>query len=128
MAYTNISGKDGKVLMGATVIGNCKKIALSTKSNNPQFAHESSDGYKVSVAGVKSGSLSFDLVLDTQAAAYNLIDVGDAVTLKIYEDDTRFWSIPCRIDDIDENIDIDGGGEVTLGYKASTNGAWTKPT
>lgn len=125
---TFISGKNGLLKIGAVTISGVRNWKADLKSNNPQFATNDGPGHKVSVGGVKSGSVSFDLVLDTAAQQYvTNVTLGTNYTLLCYEDATRFWSIPVRIDSIGESVDINDGGEVTLSVQASTNGAWTYP-
>ena len=129
-----ISGKDGKILVGTSDYAELRNWNFTPSSNNPQFGSSSSAGHKKSVAGVKSGTVSFAQVLETVDAIYESVKPGDAVVLLLYEikDNTavspdRFWSVPARIESLAVDVDVDDGGEVTVGVEATTNGAWTYP-
>ncbi len=129
-----ISGKDGKVLVGTSDYAELRNWNLTVNSNNPQFGSSSSSGHKKSVAGVKSGTVSFAQILETADAIYESVKPGDAVVLLLYEikdnvavSADRFWTVPVRIESLAEDVDMDDGGEVTIGVEATTNGAWTYP-
>lgn len=124
---THLSGKNGKILYGSTELSSVRKWSAKLNSNNPKFASSAAPGHKVSVAGVKEGSVTFEVVLDTDAAQYIALKPGDSTTLKLYENASRFYIIPVRIDSIGEEVDVNEGGEEVLSYEASTNGAWTYP-
>jgi len=128
MTITNISGVRGKILIGSTAIDGVGKWSAKLQSNNPKFASSDVPGHKVSVAGVKSGTVSFDLVLNVDAAQYETLKIGEATTLKCYENATRFWIFPVRIESIGEDVDVNDGAEVRIPYEASINGIWTYPS
>ena len=122
-----ISGKNGKILVGNTTLPAIRKWTFDFKSNNPQFATSDAPGHKVSVGGVKSGTVSFEAVLDDGNVIYENYKPGQEVTLKLYENATRFWTVPVRIEGIKGEADINDGGELVVPYEATTNGAWTYP-
>lgn len=130
---TTISGKDGKVLVGVSDYAEIRNWNLTINSNNPQYGSSTTAGHKKSVAGVKSGTVSFAQVLETEDAIYESVKPGEAVTLLLYElkdsgqGTNRNWSVPVRIESLAEDVDVDDGGEVTVGVEATTNGAWTYP-
>lgn len=123
----NISGVRGKIAVSSTDIDCVRKWSAKLQSNNPSFASSTVPGHKVSVAGVKSGTVSFEVALNVDAPQTEDFKVGQAVTLKLYEDATRFWTFPVRIDSVGQDVDINDGGEVVVQYEASTNGVWTYP-
>lgn len=122
-----ISGKNGKILVGSSTLPGIRKWSADLKSNNPQFATSDAPGHKVSVAGVKSGTVSFEAVLDDGDVIYEDYKPGQEVTLKLYENATRFWIVPVRIEGIKGEADINDGGELVVPYEATCNGAWTYP-
>ncbi len=124
---THLSGKNGKVKVGGVALSSIRKWSTKLNSNNPKYASSDTPGHKVSVAGVKEGTVSFEAVLDTDSVLYSGYKPGDAVTLQCYENATRMWVFPVRIDSLGEDVDINDGGEIVVQYEASMNGAWTYP-
>lgn len=123
----NKSGRCGKIVLGASDFADVSNWSLTISSNNPEFSHSGSSGHKVSVGGVKSASVSFNAVLNTDDPLYDRIKPGDGVTLLLHEDATRKWTVPVRITSIADEVDISDGGEITLAVEAAANGAWTYP-
>lgn len=121
------SGKDGKVLAGATQLAEITKWTFNPKSNNPAWASSDSAGYKKRVAGVKDGGGSIEGKFDSSSKFYTLVAEGDEVTLKLYLDATRYYSVPAIIDDYSLTVDMDTGDVVGWSANFSTNGAWTEP-
>ena len=123
-----ISGKNGKVLIGATPLAEITDWTFQTSSANPAYASSSTGGFRRRVAGIKDGSGSFGFILDPASPITNNFDEGSSVTLLLYLDATRFYSVPAVIDSIHLAVDISSGD--VLGGTAifSANGAWTKPT
>jgi hypothetical protein len=50
------------------------------------------------------------------------------VTLLLYLDAVRFYSVPALIESIHMQVEIDGGDLVGGQAEFSTSGVWTKPT
>jgi len=123
-----ISGKDGKVMIGATTLADITFWTLNTASNNPAYASSATAGHKKRVAGVKDGGGTIQGKLDVADAVTDDFDEGDAVTLLLHLDATRFYSVPAIIDSIQLEVDIDSGEVVGWTAEYSTDGAWTKPT
>ena len=124
---THVSGKNGKVMVGGSALSSIRKWSAKLNSNNPKYASSATPGHKVSVAGVKEGTVSFEAVLDTDSVIYSGYKPGDGVTLLCYENGTRYWTFPVRIDSVGEEVDINDGGEIVVSYEASMNGAWAYP-
>ena len=55
-------------------------------------------------------------------------DEGSSVTLLLYLDGSRFYSVPAVIDSIKMSVEIDRGDLIGGAAEFSTDGAWTKPT
>lgn len=123
-----ISGKDGKVVAGGVELADIVQWSLTTRSHNPAYASSSTGGFKKRIAGVKDGSGAVAFKLDPDDAITDQISEGDAVTLLLYVDATRYYSVPALIDTLRLEVDIDSGDIVGGVAEFSTNGAWTKPS
>lgn len=121
----NKSGKSGKLVVGASKILGVRNIQTTQTSNNPQFATSETNGHKITVGGVKNATMSADIVLDTDERLEDRMEVGDAVTLLVYEDASVSETYPMRLESISKAIDINDGGEVTQAVTFSPNGRWT---
>ena len=122
-----ISGKDGHVKIGAADVAEITAWSLNTTSNNPAYASSSTGGYKRRVSGVKDATGSIAFKLDPADPVTDDFDEGDHVTLLLYVDATRFYSVPAVIDAINLEVDIDSGDIIGGRAEFSANGAWTKP-
>lgn len=128
-----ISGKNGKVITGSSDWAHVSNWSLTITSNNPQYGSSGTTGHKTSVAGVKSCSGTIEVVHDVADPLFEAVGSSDAVvpglsvTLLLYENAARYWSIPARIESVAEEVDIDDGGYVTVTCEFTGMGAWTYP-
>jgi hypothetical protein len=122
------SGKDGKVLIGATPLADITAWTLRTLSGNPAYASSSTGGYRKRVPGVKDAQGTVRFKLNPADPITDDLDAGAAVTLLLYVDATRFYTVPAVIDALRLEVDIDSGDIVGGVAEFSANGAWTKPT
>jgi hypothetical protein len=106
-----ISGKNGKVIQGAVDIVDTLGWTLNLISNNPAYASNATAGHKTRVVGVADNNGTFTYAYQGGAAE---ITQGQAVTLKLYLNATKFWTVPAVIDSIAHNTDINDGAIVTL--------------
>ena len=123
---TPISGKNGKVTVASTDIGDVTKWSLDLESNNPAYASNSTSGVKKRVAGVKDSSGSIEYKLDSAAALP--LAAGDTVTLKLYINASKYYQGDVIIDKVGVVTDIDTGEIVAQTAQFSGNGAWTPPS
>ena len=121
------SGKDGKIMIGGSDIGDIKNWKFTRNANNKSYASSRTAGHTKVVKGVKSGTVSFELVLDPDDPIEDRINEGDDVTLLLYRDASRYWSVPVRIESMDDSVNIEEGDPPTVSVEAQTNGAWTSP-
>lgn len=121
------SGKNGKVFVDPSDLTDCQNWTLNLESNNPEFGGTANAGHKTSVDGVKRSSGSFELKVDKEDPVYDRIKPGQAVTLELYEDATRKWSVPARIENIELTSDQDEGEAFSASVSFSPRGAWTYP-
>ena len=124
---STISGKDGKVRIGAQDVAEITGWSLSTTSQNSAYASSSTGGYKRRVAGVKDATGNLRFKLDPANPLTTAFDEGDSVTLLLYIDATLFYSVPALIDSVRLEVDIDSGDVVGGTAEFSASGAWTKP-
>lgn len=128
MAGAGFSGKDGTVKIGSTDVCEIRNWKFNPKSNNPKYASNKTSGYKRTVAGVKEATGSMSGAWDNANDFLAVVDVGTDVTLKLYTNTTKFFSVPAVIDDVSVNVDVDNGEIVGWDANFSSNGAWTNPT
>ena len=124
---STFSGKDGKVLIGGSALADITHWLLRTMSHNSAYASSSTAGHKKRVPGVKDASGTIAFKLNTSDPISDDLDEGDSVTLLLYLDATRFYSVPAVIDALKLEVDIDSGQVVGGVAEFSANGAWTKP-
>lgn len=123
------SGKDGKVLIGAVTLASITKWTFNTEANTDRFAHSGSSGYKVTVAGSLMGDGTIEGKVDAADPITDDFTEGSGVTLLLYLDATRFYSVPSIIKRLQYGeVDIDNGVAVPWNASFETNGAWTLPT
>lgn len=115
-----ISGKNGKVVQGSTDLVDTLGWTLNLLSNNPAYASNATSGVKTRVVGVadSNGTVTFAY----QGAAAEITQ-GQAVTLKLYLNATKFWTVPAVIDSIAYNTDINDGNIVSVTASFSGTGA-----
>lgn len=121
-----ISGKTGKVLVGATAVVDVTSWKLDLKNNVSKWGGSATGGYKKGVGGTNDGSGSIEGKIDTADEIYDRIAPGDSVTLKLYENATINWSVPAIIGGLSIDVDIDDGEALTWTADFETDGAWTK--
>ena len=127
-----VTGCNGKVLVGASTVAIINSWSFNPTVNIDKFGHSGSGCWKDAVAGTKDGSGSFDAKLDTADEFYDVFEVGDAVTLKLYITATLFYTVQALIEGYTIEVDIDDGNATTVSvdFQAkgnSTTAAWVKP-
>jgi hypothetical protein len=123
------SGKDGKVLIGATPLASITHWRLRTTSRNPAHASSATGGAKTRNPGVKDSSGVIRFKLDFADPITDSFDEGDQVTLLLYLDDARHYTAPAIIDAIElDEVDIDDGAVIGGTAWFSGTGPVTKPT
>jgi len=122
------SGKDGKVMIGAAAIADVTKWTLRTTSSNVAYASSSTGGFRRRVGGVKDGSGTIVFKLDPEDPITDQLNEGDAVTLLLYLDGTRHFTVPAVIEALQWEVDIDRGEIVGGAAEFAIDGAWTKPS
>lgn len=121
------SGKNGKVVYGASDFLEVTKWSFTPTSNNPSWASSTNPGYKKRVAGVKDGSGNVEGKDDATTHIWDAIQEGSSVTLKLYVNASDFITVPSLVDQLNIECDMDDGEPVSWNFDFSTNGAWTYP-
>ena len=122
------TGDDGKVLIGGTPLADITAWSLEATSRAVSYASSASGGYRRRLPGVKEGRGRITFKLDVSNPLTNQFDQGSSVTLLLYLDATRFYSMPAVIDSVQIEVDIDGGELIGGQAEFTANGPWTKPT
>ena len=122
-----ISGKDGKVKIGSVTLADITHWTLRTNALLSSYASSATAGYRRRVAGVKEGSGTIDGKLDPADPISDDFDEGSAVTLLLYLDATRYYTVPAVIESFRLEVDIDRGEVLGWHAEFSSSGAWTKP-
>lgn len=121
------SSKLGKITLGASDFAHVRNWRFSKTSNNKKYASSTSGGHELTTKGPFGGTVSFDLVLDPDDRIEERINVGDQVTLELYQDGSNYWSVPVRIASMDDEVQIEAGEPPTIACEADCHGAWTQP-
>ncbi len=120
-----ISGKNGSVKIGDAV-AEITRWSFAKQAVSSRYASNSSGGFKRTLAGAKSGSGQIEFKFDVDAAS-PLVE-GASVTLLLYLDATRFYSVPAVLTQVQIDVNIDKGDVVSGAARFETDGAWTEPT
>jgi len=103
------SGKDGKVLAGATQVAEITGWSLNPTANNPSWGSSSVPGFKQRVAGVRDATGSFDYKYDVSSRVHATLKEGDTVTLNLYFNATDYIIVPAVIDAMTFEVDVSDG-------------------
>lgn len=126
MALTPISGKNGKVLISASSIGNVTKWTLRKIADPKSYNSSETSGRRAVLDGVHGATGTIDMLLDTAAVAPNL--EGATVTLLLYVDSSHFYTVPAHIDEMTISDDINDGSPVAASFTFTNTGSLTEPT
>ena len=122
------SGKDGKVMIGSTTLASITHWKLRTFAQNPAHASSATGGVKTRNPGVKDASGEISFLLDFTDPITDQLEEGALVTLKLYLDATKFYSVPAIIDAIEfSDVDMDDGRTIGGTAKFSGTGPVVKP-
>jgi hypothetical protein len=123
----NLCGDCGFVRIDPSDLSDIGRWEFTMENTVPEFCHSGSDGFNVTLKGKSRGDVSFEQILDADDEVYERFNVGDLVTLLLYENDTRFWTVPARIKTIGETVEINDAREEMVRVTAVCHGAWTDP-
>lgn len=127
MAGTAITGQFGDVKIGAVQIAEVGKWAFAPKVPVVTYASNKTGGYKQATYGPVEATGTINGYYAPENPITSQIDVGDFVTLKLYIDAVGFYSVPCVIDSLALNVDIETGAFVSWTANYTLNGAYQNP-
>lgn len=122
---TPISGKGGKILVGATPVAEVEEWELDEEANKSQWVSSDTGGFQRTLTGALKWNGSLNSKFDM--AASSVLVVGAAVALKLYLDSTHFYSGNAAI--VTRKTKVDLKGEVIGGsFTFDGDGALSQPT
>jgi hypothetical protein len=121
------TGDDGKVQVGGATLADITAWTFQTSAHHHSYASNATAGFRHTICGARHGQGRFAFRLDPASPLTNQFDEGSLVTLKLYLDATRLFTVPAVIESIEMQVDIDGGQVVAGTAQFRTHGAWTKP-
>ena len=122
------SGKDGRVEINGEAAAAITSWRLRTSATSVEYYSSASSGWTARVPGPKDSRGEIEFQLDFSNPIFAQLEEGSLVTLRLYLDCTRFYSVPSMIESLDlDPVDIDQGR--TVGGKATFlgTGPITKP-
>lgn len=123
---TRLAATGSTVKISSTAVALVNTYEFDTEAFVYEAANNESSGYSASTPGAKRATVRVTGELNTAAAMTIL--VGLQVTLLLYVDATRNYSVPITIKRFKTNADIATGSVLTYEMEAVTNGAWVEPT
>lgn len=120
------SGSAGKVLIGATSVGDVMNWELTKEVVTTRYASSETAGYKKSIVGVRSASGTIAGLWDASLVS-SIID-GTSATLKLHLNATELYTVPAVISNFRLAVDINDGTATSFTASYQNNGAWTEPT
>lgn len=123
----NKSGAFGFMRIEPSDLADIGRWELNTENTVPEFCHSGSNGFNVTVKGKCRGDVAGEQVLNTEDEIYYRAQVGDLVTLKLYEDRTRYFELDARFKTYKEAVEIDQASEIRVPFTATVHGGWWFP-
>jgi len=112
------SGKDGRVEIDGQYVAAITSWQLRLFATSLVYHSSASGGWKSRLPGPKDSHGEIGFQLDFDNPIVEQLEEGSLVTLQLYLDRTRFYSVPSMIESLDlDPIDIDQGK--TIGGKAT---------
>lgn len=118
------SGQFGTVAIGSSELVEVLNWKFSRKVTVHQSNTNTDGGYKKATAGPKSGTVQFSGEVDMDDMPDDHFEEGDSIVFKGYVNATQYYLIPCVVESLDIEVDIDDGKPVSWSCSATTNGQW----
>lgn len=122
------TGDDGKVLIGGNPLADVTLWTFRTVAVSRDYASSATSGYRRRVVGARQGGGVIRFQLDLNSPVTGQLEEGSSVTLLLYLDASRNYSVPAVIDVLQLETDINSGKPIGGVAEFSTNGAWTRPS
>ena len=122
------SGKDGKVLIGATPIADVVRWTFRSTARGVAYASNKTGERLRQVPGTQSGTGTIAFQFNAAAPATSPLAAGSAVTLLLHLDATKHYEVPAVIEHVELQVDIDTGALIGGSAQFATDGVWNEPT
>lgn len=119
------TGCSGDVLIGSSSIAELTNWTFNKTVATDRYGSNSSNCYKKTIAGVKSGTGTLKGKYDDASPIEDFLDVGDSVSLLLQTDGSTTYTVPAVIKSLDVEVDLDEGKANTWSATFETNGAWS---
>lgn len=123
-----VSGQYGQASVSSSELIGCDGWTLNKAAVVSTRATSADAGWKVAVAGTKSGTGTIKGPWDSADPADDHVDVGTSVSLKLYTTATAYYSLTAIISEFTVEVDIDNGEIVGWNASFTASGAITNPT
>lgn len=121
------SGKDGKVLIGATPIADVVRWTFRGTARSVAYASNRTEEHLRHVPGTQSGSGTIAFQFNPAAPATEQLAAGSKVVLLLHLDAARHYEVPAVIEHLELQTDIDTGALIGGSAQFATDGVWTEP-
>ena len=122
------SGKDGKVLSGATPIADVVRWTFRAMARSVAYASNKTGERLRQVPGTQSGTGTIAFQFNAASPATSPLAAGSAVTLLLHLDATKYYEMPAVIEQLELQVDIDTGALIGGSAQFATDGIWNEPS
>lgn len=117
---TTKTGRNGKFVIGSTLVARCKEWAVSPKlASKSEWGDSDGGGYTNRASGRRDATFTANGVYDTVSEVFDLFMPGDIVVAVLWMDATSlYWAFPRALnDDFQLTVNIDS--EEVIGWTSS---------
>jgi len=125
---TAISGRDGKVLVGASDVVECTGWTLNRSPVTNQYGSSSTGHFKKAVPGKRSASGTISGMYDPANRVERWLRDGEYASLNLFINATQFFDMPALVSGLDLTVDMNDGTIEAWTCNWVSNGEWTEPT
>ena len=119
------SGKHGQVLVETTPVAEVTAWEFHREAKTTRYASSATGGFAKSLPGAKAGHGTIELKWNPAASA--LLNVGDAVTLRLGLNASKVFAVPAVIRSLRVLVPIGTGDYIAAVATFETDGAWSAP-
>lgn len=122
------SGKDGKVVIGATPIADVVRWTFRNTARSVAYASNKTGQRLRQVPGTRSGGGTIAFQFNPAAPVSEQLAAGSVVTLLLHLDAVRHYELPAVIEALELQVDIDTGALIGGTAQFATDGDWNEPS
>lgn len=122
-----LSGKNGSLVVSGGSLADITSWRFTTTADNVSYASSATGGFRRRIGGARHGFGNVSFVLNTADPATARLVAGDAVTLQLHLDPTRYYYVPAVIDSIQLTVDVNQREPIRGSAEFTTSGAWIDP-